>query len=685
MSRVIVTGPRGKDVVPIKGEVLSIGRAEENDIQIKEPESSRHHCKILRSEGAFKLVDLGSRNGTLVNGRRVQWSILREGDQIRIGKTKIYLGHIPKGQEGRVETAPGPAVGAASPVATLPAVDPASLSRLVRDVGEETGAHAPGLQAETIEKLRRLLDINRDIASELDPKRLLERILDAAIEVSGAERGFVVLKERGDIRIKVSRNLDKETIRKAEAKVSRSVLKRVLQEGIVISVDDAGTDGRFSQADSVIGLNLAAILCVPLRARKDVIGALYLDNRFRSSGFTHSHQRLAEVVADQAAIAIENNRLFIDNLQKQKELEAAHRELEELNKALKAKVAQQGRELDDVRHQLIRREPPKLKHRYDKIITRSPRMDEVLRVIDRVVEHDAFVHVQGESGTGKELIARAIHDNSPRKGLFIAQNCAAVPTQLMESLFFGYQRGAFTGANQDKPGLFEMADGGTLFLDEIGEMVPELQSKFLRVLQSGEIRRVGAKNTRQVNVRVISATNRDLAQLVRDGEFREDLYYRIVVIHVKLPPLRDRPEDIPLLVEHFLAEIAERTGRPKKSVGPEPLEVLLRYDWAGNVRQLQNELERAVALSGDEITDEHFSRDVREGRSSLRSLPQTRALDTLDLKELVRDAQIEVERAAIEEALRQARTKSDAAKLLGVSRPTLDAKIDKYSIVWRRK
>jgi transcriptional regulator with GAF, ATPase, and Fis domain len=436
----------------------------------------------------------------------------------------------------------------------------------------------------------------------------------------------------------------------------------------------------------VIDLNLAAILAAPLRARSEVIGAIYLDNRFRESGFTQTHKGLLEVVADQAAIAIENARLIEDNRRKAIELEKAAKEVAELNSALRAKVERQDRELEEVRAQLGASLKP-LKHDYPSIITRSPRMHEVLSVIDRVVDIDAPLHIEGESGTGKELIARAVHDLGIRKQKpFVAQNCAAVPFELMESEFFGHVRGAFTGADRDKQGLFEVANGGTLFLDEIGEMHLDLQSKFLRVLQSGELRRVGDKGSRKVDVRIVSATNKDLRKLCRESKFREDLYYRIVVIHVKLPALRERMEDIPLLVDRFLARIAERTRQPRRQASEEALAALNRYPWPGNVRQLQNEVERAVALSTEVIRPEHFSREVREGLSPLGGPADGDTVEwkTLNLKDIVREASDKVEARAITEALRRAKTKSEAAQLLGVSRPTLDAKIERYEIPWKR-
>ena len=237
-------------------------------------------------------------------------------------------------------------------------------------------------------------------------------------------------------------------------------------------------------------------------------------------------------------------------------------------------------------------------------------MYEIFHILDQVTDSDVPVLIQGESGTGKELIARALHFNSKRKDHpFVSENCSAIPETLLESEFFGYEKGAFTGADQDKPGLFEIANGGTLFLDEISEMNLDMQAKLLRVLQEGEIRRVGGKKTIRVDVRLISACNRDLAEEVRKKRFRSDLFYRINVITIELPPLRERKEDIPLLVEHFLQRGAKKIGR-KKRISPRALEYLMEYDWPGNVRELENEIERAMVLAEDVITPDVLSPSI---------------------------------------------------------------------------
>jgi two-component system response regulator AtoC len=299
----------------------------------------------------------------------------------------------------------------------------------------------------------------------------------------------------------------------------------------------------------------------------------------------------------------------------------------------------------------------------------------VFSLVNKVASFKTSVLITGESGTGKELLARAIHDASPRnKGSFTALNCGAIPEHLLESELFGHVKGAFTDAGSDKIGLFEVADGGTLFLDEIGEMPSALQVKLLRVLQDEEIRRVGASVTRKVDVRVISATSRDLEQAVKDGAFREDLFFRLNVFSVQLPPLRERQEDIPLLVEHFIAKHAARHGLQRVACAPETLRALLCYHWPGNVRELENAIERALVIcEGDMLTTECLPGSVlrRPRKPLVEGLPA----DSLSLKK----AEEVVERELIRRALEQTSgNRTQAAKLLEISLRSLLYKIKEY-------
>ncbi len=297
-----------------------------------------------------------------------------------------------------------------------------------------------------------------------------------------------------------------------------------------------------------------------------------------------------------------------------------------------------------------------------------------------MIDTDEPVFVHGESGTGKELVARSIHFNSPRAkaGKFVSENCSAIPDTLLESELFGHEKGAFTGATTSKPGLFELAHKGTLFLDEIGDMSLDMQKKLLRAIQEGEIRRVGGKDVVKVDVRMVSASNKDLADLIKTGHFREDLFYRLNVVKLTLPPLRDRKEDIPLLVEYFLEKVARDTGQPKRRMDEPAFWYLQNYSWPGNIRELDNEIRRAVALSDglimvDNLKDEIKATDLFK--------PAVRIPAAGQLKDIVREATEEVERKVIARALEESGwKKTDAAAKLGISRPTLDAKIEQYGL-----
>jgi DNA-binding NtrC family response regulator len=316
----------------------------------------------------------------------------------------------------------------------------------------------------------------------------------------------------------------------------------------------------------------------------------------------------------------------------------------------------------------LRRELPEAPAR---IIGASRPMQELFKLIARAARSASTVLITGESGTGKELVARAVHEASERKGMFVPLNCAAIPAELIESELFGHTGQAFTGAKQARAGMFESADGGTLFLDEIGELPLAVQPKLLRVLQEGAVRRVGADREREVNVRVIAATNRDPEKEVSEGRFREDLYWRLNVIHLHIPPLRERSFDVPLLVEHFVNKIAEKSGHTPLNIPPETLAALTAYSWPGNARELENVIERAVALAdGDTLTPEELPERVRANGQTSGLLARARG-QRMTMRQL--------EKEYIVEALRMTGgNKSRAAEILGFDRRTLHRKLDEY-------
>jgi transcriptional regulator with GAF, ATPase, and Fis domain/Tfp pilus assembly protein PilF len=405
--------------------------------------------------------------------------------------------------------------------------------------------------------LKRLLSINKRLNSELRLPRLLELILDTVIELTSAERGFILLANAtGQLEVSLARNIDQQTLAAGrESSFSRSIAERAAREAAPIVTLDAAGDERFEAALSVSHLKLRSVLAVPLQVKGRVVGCVYADHRLRAAAFGDADVQLVCDLAEQAAIAIENARLLEEN-------ERRGREVAELARELERKVQDQALELGEL-HREVRssRAALAVRYNYDNLVGRTPRMLELFRLLDRVTETSLPVVIYGESGTGKELVARALHHNGPRRGKpFVSESCAAIPETLLEAALFGHVRGAFTGADSERRGLFEIAHCGTLFLDEVGEMTAAMQAKLLRVLQTGEFRRVGGERTLKVDVRLLVASNRDLGRLVEEGRFREDLFYRLNVVRVALPPLRERRDDVPLLVEHFLRKHAAETG-----------------------------------------------------------------------------------------------------------------------------
>ncbi|MCO5144433.1 MAG: sigma 54-interacting transcriptional regulator [Oligoflexia bacterium] len=322
-----------------------------------------------------------------------------------------------------------------------------------------------------------------------------------------------------------------------------------------------------------------------------------------------------------------------------------------------------------------------VRYRYDNIIGKSKPMQDVYTLLDKIKNSDSTVMISGENGTGKELIARAIHYNSPRKDkVILTINCAAFNENLLDSELFGHVKGAFTGAVKDKKGLFEAADKGTIFLDEIGDMNGTMQVKLLRVLQEGTILPVGATEARKVDVRVITATNKDLKSMVETGEFREDLYYRINVINVHVPALRDRKEDIPVLIDHFIAKGCEEKGIAEKRLAKRAMEKVFDYSWPGNVRELQNEIERLLVLTGD---DPMIAVDLLSPR--IREFGEHTKIQGVRVAGKLKDALEELEKTMIREGLKRTNwNKSRLAKELGISRAGLIMKVDKYSLDKRK-
>jgi Nif-specific regulatory protein len=421
-----------------------------------------------------------------------------------------------------------------------------------------------------------LYEIARTLNAILEPQQLLDHVLSIAVRHLSAERGFVLLadsRSEEGYSVAATQNFGSEQ-NSNEFAASSSVVKRVLTSGEPVLTFDAQADGRFDASTSIVAQNILSIACVPLRNGERITGAVYLDSAKSRKAFTEDSVKFLTVFGNLAAIAIENAQRYSTLLGENERLRST------IGAALQ----------------------------FPAIIGESPKWRQVLEIVQRVLDVDASVFLTGESGTGKELVARAIHEHGSRKGMpFVAINCSAIPEQLLESELFGHTKGSFTGATADKRGLVEMAHGGTLFLDEVVELPVLLQSKILRLLQEKEYRRVGDTVNRTADIRVIAATNRNPQESIKAGMLREDLFFRLNVIGIHLPPLRERKDDIPLLARHFLTRAAEMYHRPVKEIHPDAMKVLLLNTWKGNVREFQNVIERAVVLSkGTQLTKEEL-------------------------------------------------------------------------------
>lgn len=445
----------------------------------------------------------------------------------------------------------------------------------------------------------------------------------------------------------------KKKLRKKNLRFSdyQGIAGWVMEKNQTAVIQDVSKDGRFFDGiDAKEDFITKSMICVPLRTRKGFQGVLYALNK-KNGQFTERERKVLEILSGTIAVSLENARLY-------GELKDHVHSLEREKRLLQDQVRSNSG--------------------FKEIIGGSRAMRQMFDLLEKVIDTPTTVLIQGETGTGKELIAKVIHFNGPLKDKpFVVENCGALPDNLLESELFGYVKGAFTGALTDKKGLFEIADGGTIFLDEVGEMSLHMQVKLLRVLQEGQFRPVGSNQTRQVDVRLIASTNRDLAGEVEKGNFRADLYYRINVFQITSPPLRERKDDILRLANHFLEKYAKKIGRPIPQIAPYALDLLMRFDWPGNVRELENEMERALTMAGGEkiITADFLSDKIRK----LGNEFDQESLNTSSgrLKDVVR----RVEMRMIQEALEAASgNKSKAAKSLGLSRQGLLNKITSYRI-----
>jgi transcriptional regulator with GAF, ATPase, and Fis domain len=395
-----------------------------------------------------------------------------------------------------------------------------------------------------------------------DLTELLDALMDAVIEITNADKGFLILAEAENLDIKVARNLNRENIADAITQLSDSIIAKVVRSRKPVIISDAMHDDEFSSAKSVMHLKVSSVICVPLLDRGRLLGLIYVGNDSIRDLFQEETLRVLTVFASQAALIVSNALLL--------------NELRHDNKRLHDRLEQ---------------------YRFGEIVGTSPPMQQVFRKVEKIAPTDISVLITGETGTGKELIAREVHNRSPRAGKpFITINCGAIPENLLESELFGHVKGAFTGAVANKQGKFQAADGGTLFLDEIGEMPIELQVKILRALQERVVFRVGDTRAETCDIRILAATNRDLEKEIANGRFREDLYYRLNVVNVELPPLRARGDDVLVIARYLLSRYSREYDAKVKGFSPNAAVAVRKHNWPGNIRELENRIKKAIVL-----------------------------------------------------------------------------------------
>jgi Nif-specific regulatory protein len=473
-----------------------------------------------------------------------------------------------------------------------------------------------------------LYEISQLLNSILNTEKLLEKVMDVAIESVNAERGFIVLTDDvGNLKVEVARHME-GALEKELSELSQSAFKEMLKKREPKIYIDAQT--AFPKAESVMLKHIKSIACVPLICKDELLGGIYIDTRTEQTVFDDNTLQFLTAFANIASLAITNARLYQSLISE--------------NISLK-KVFNEWRE-------------------FPEILSQSENMKRVYELMNHVIPTDATVLIVGETGTGKELVARAIHYNGPRKNRpFITVNCSAIPQDLLESELFGYKKGSFTGAITDRKGLFEAAHGGTLFLDEISDLPLPLQPKILRVLQNGEIRILGDTSNIYVNVRIISATHRNLARLVTQQNFREDLYYRLNVVRIDLPPLRNRREDIPLLVNYFIKKYSQKLGKGVTGISKQALNHLSSHNWPGNIRELENVIECAIVLCKGKIIEDE---DLELKSINLPHLEGNKTLAAIEKREIL-------------ERLKQfSGNRKSAAESLGISLRTLQYKLSKW-------
>lgn len=590
-------------VFPLTEAPVLIGRETAASLCIADPSVSRRHSQIEKEGEQFVIADLESLNGTFINDVPVKRRPLAHGDRVRIGDSQfLFLLHdgeaSPASKSSEVQLEDRHLSGGS----TIQVKFNDAVYLMARDLSALMKAST------TVNAIRGLDELQKIL-------------LELLFEVIPAERGAILLSHGDGLDDAAVFGLDRARGPVGAIKVSRTIAQQVLREKTSVLISDPPAKEGYS-SESLNQSRPTSLMCVPLVMLDRRLGVIYLDTNAPDVRFDQDHLQLVSAIAAITAVAIENARHF--------------EWLQSENERLLADV--------NIEHNMV---------------GESPSMKQVYQFISKVAPTDSTVLISGESGTGKELAARAIHQNSKRAKLpFMAVNCAALAETLLESELFGHEKGAFTGAIAMRKGRLEVADGGTVFLDEIGELSQALQVKLLRVLQEREFERVGGTKTIKVDIRLVAATNKDLEQAIAGGTFRQDLFYRLNVVELAMPPLRERPDDISLLANYFASKHGEKCNRRILGVSPEAQARLLSYEWPGNVRELENAIERAVVLGA---TDHILPEDLPEATLESEAAPTTASAPRYH------DAVTQTKKQIILSAMDQAKgSYTEAARLLGV-------------------
>ncbi|NVB41695.1 sigma 54-interacting transcriptional regulator [Pseudenhygromyxa sp. WMMC2535] len=575
MPHLQYSGPGGKiERFMLVRRLITLGSSPDSDLRIEDPDVASAHATLTHEPGRFRLESTARSNPFFVNGKKTRSLDLSHGDMFVIGGLEL------------------------------------TFSTIDEDETESDGRSLEDEEKIRLAAMQRLQTFSRLLTEPADLDGLLDELIDQVVSLTRASKGFLVLAggtvpaqvgqspedAAQNYEIRVARNLERQPVDDPAALLSDDIIREVITAKKPHIISDALHDTRFQNSLSVINLALSSVMCVPLLARGKLLGLIYVGNNDVIDLFTAEQLETLEIFAAQAALFLENAKLL-------NELRSEKTELADRLESF----------------------------RFGSIIGACPQMIEVYKRVEKVASTDITVLITGETGTGKELIAHEIHNRSPRaKGPFVTVNCGAIPENLIESELFGHVKGAFTGAIANQIGKFQAADKGTIFLDEIGEMPLALQVKLLRVLQERQIQRVGDAKTVPVDVRVVAATNRDLRKEVSEGNFREDLYFRLNVIGIELPPLRERGNDVLLIARYLVSRFSPEFGGrfdAQTCFDEGAGRAMLNFAWPGNIRQLENHIKKAMVLAeGPKITAADLDLTAPEGSESIdQIIPLTEA------------------------------------------------------------